>query len=64
MNNYQAQSNDELSLLADEIIYVTLIDHHNKNNESMNDVSDWMYGERLSDGQKGKVPVAYLEILN
>ncbi|KAH9421089.1 Endophilin-B1 [Dermatophagoides pteronyssinus] len=61
LNNYQAQSDDELSLLADEIIYVTLIDHHKNNNES---ISDWMYGERLSDGQKGKVPVAYLEILN
>lgn len=61
LNNYQAQSDDELSLLADEIIFVSLIDHKN---ESINDASDWMYGERLSDGKKGKVPVAYLEILN
>ncbi|XP_046920420.2 SH3 domain containing GRB2 like, endophilin-B isoform X2 [Dermatophagoides farinae] len=63
LNTYYAQSNDELALLADEIIYVTLIDHKNQQ-QSIDDTSDWMYGERLSDGRKGKVPVAYLEILN
>ncbi|XP_076320856.1 endophilin-B1-like isoform X8 [Tachypleus tridentatus] len=51
--DYDAHDKSELSLLADEVIYVT--------SEPGQD-PDWMIGERGK--QKGKVPTAYLEMLN
>ncbi|XP_013784250.1 endophilin-B1-like isoform X4 [Limulus polyphemus] len=51
--DYDAHDKSELSLLADEVIHVTL--------EPGQD-PDWMIGERGK--QKGKVPTAYLEMLN
>lgn len=51
--DYDAHDSSELSLLADEVIYVT-------SNSGLD--PDWMMGER--GAQKGKVPIAYLEILN
>lgn len=54
LNNYDAQNSEELSLRSNEIIVVYIDD-------SCRD-TDWMIGERGKE--KGKVPVAYLEILN
>lgn len=54
LNNYDSQNNTELSLRSEEIIIVS-------SDDSCLD-SDWMIGERGTE--KGKVPVAYLEILN
>ncbi|GIY29320.1 endophilin-B1 [Caerostris darwini] len=51
--NYEAYDTSELSLTADEVIVVCPL--------PVPDV-DWMMGERGT--QKGKVPIAYLEILN
>lgn len=51
--NYEAYDNNELSLTADEVIIVS--------SPSGMD-PDWMLGERGT--AKGKVPLAYLEILN
>ncbi|XP_015919824.1 endophilin-B1 isoform X2 [Parasteatoda tepidariorum] len=51
--NYEAYDTTELSLTADEVIVVS--------NLAVPD-TDWMMGERGTE--KGKVPVAYLEILN
>ncbi|UXI21776.1 anaphase-promoting complex subunit [Sarcoptes scabiei] len=55
LNDYKAQNIDELSLKADEIITVSF--------DKSATEADWMIGER-SSGERGKVPVAYLEILN
>lgn len=55
LNDYQAQTDNELSLIANEIINVSM--------DNTNTDTDWMIGQR-SNGQTGKVPVAYLEILN
>lgn len=55
LNDYQAQTDSELSLFANEIINVSI--------DNTNMDTDWMIGQR-SNGQMGKVPVAYLEILN
>lgn len=51
--DYEAHDSKELSLIANEVIVVS---------QSPNLDADWMLGERGS--QKGKVPLAYLEILN
>ncbi|GFU32701.1 endophilin-B1 [Nephila pilipes] len=51
--NYEAYDSSELSLTADEVIVVSPLPVPD---------ADWMMGERGT--QKGKVPVAYLEILN
>lgn len=51
--DYDASNSNELSLLADEVITVC-------NSPGLD--SDWLIGERGS--QKGKVPVAYLELLS
>ncbi|XP_064458217.1 endophilin-B1-like isoform X2 [Ornithodoros turicata] len=51
--DYDAHDNSELSLIADEVITITQSDTPD---------ADWMIGERGL--QRGKVPVAYLEILN
>ncbi|KAF8774417.1 Endophilin-B1 like protein [Argiope bruennichi] len=51
--NYEAYDSSELSLTADEVIVVSPLPVPD---------ADWMMGER--GGQKGKVPMAYLEILN
>ncbi|KFM81156.1 Endophilin-B1, partial [Stegodyphus mimosarum] len=51
--NYEAYDNTELSLTADEVIVVSPLPVPD---------ADWLMGERGT--QKGKVPVAYLEILN
>lgn len=53
LNDYTASSSGELSLRADEVIFV---EHSSALDPA------WMLGERA--GEKGKVPVAYLEILN
>ncbi|XP_077505210.1 SH3 domain containing GRB2 like, endophilin-B [Amblyomma americanum] len=51
--DYDAHDNSELSLMADEVIIISQTDNLDP---------DWMIGERGL--QKGKVPIAYLEILN
>ncbi|XP_037524994.1 endophilin-B1 isoform X3 [Rhipicephalus sanguineus] len=51
--DYDAHDNSELSLMADEVIIISQTDNMDP---------DWMIGERGL--QKGKVPIAYLEILN
>lgn len=51
--DYDAHDSSELSLLANEVIIVS---------QSPELESDWMFGER--GAQRGKVPLAYLEILN
>ncbi|GBM52594.1 Endophilin-B1 [Araneus ventricosus] len=51
--NYEAYDSSELPLTADEVIVVSPLPVPD---------ADWMMGER--GGQKGKVPMAYLEILN
>lgn len=51
--DYDAHDNSELSLMADEVIVISQPDSLDP---------DWMIGERGL--QKGKVPIAYLEILN
>ncbi|KAG8186269.1 hypothetical protein JTE90_004615 [Oedothorax gibbosus] len=51
--NYEAYDSSELSLTADEVIVVSPLPVPD---------ADWMIGERGTE--KGKVPMAYLEILN
>lgn len=51
--DYDAHDNSEMSLMANEVIIVS---------QSSDLETDWMLGERGS--QTGKVPIAYLEILN
>ncbi|CAL1277409.1 unnamed protein product [Larinioides sclopetarius] len=51
--NYEAYDSSELPLTADEVIVVSPLPVPD---------ADWMMGER--GGQKGKVPMAYLELLN
>lgn len=51
--DYDAQDSKELSLMANEVIIVS---------QAPDMDPDWMIGER--GNQKGKVPLAYLEILN
>lgn len=60
LNNYVAQGPDELSLATGESIWV-------ENCLSNDDDCDWMMGWRNVDGvegDKGKVPIAYLELLD
>jgi endophilin-B len=51
--DYDAHDSKELSLMANEVIVVS---------QSGDLDADWMIGER--GNQRGKVPLAYLEILN
>jgi len=51
--DYDAHDSKELSLMANEVIVVSQCPELD---------ADWMIGERGS--QRGRVPVAYLEILN
>ncbi|XP_062335729.1 endophilin-B1a [Osmerus eperlanus] len=51
--DYDAAGSSELSLLADEVIMVSVVPGMD---------SDWLMGERGS--QKGRVPITYLELLN
>ncbi|CAG2104490.1 unnamed protein product, partial [Medioppia subpectinata] len=51
--DYDSKDGTELSLLANEVIIVS---------QSVDLDADWMQGER--GAQKGRVPLAYLEILN
>ncbi|RWS20743.1 endophilin-B1-like protein, partial [Leptotrombidium deliense] len=51
--DYDAHDSSELSLMANEVIIVSQVPDMD---------TDWMLGERGT--QKGKVPIAYLEILN
>ncbi|KAI4880367.1 hypothetical protein NFI96_013981 [Prochilodus magdalenae] len=51
--DYDAAGSSELSLLADEVITVSVVPGMD---------SDWLMGER--GNQKGKVPITYLELLN
>ncbi|KAA0704662.1 Endophilin-B1 SH3 domain-containing GRB2-like protein B1 [Triplophysa tibetana] len=51
--DYDAESSNEFSLLADEVIMVSCVPGMD---------SDWLMGERGT--QKGKVPITYLELLN
>jgi len=57
LNDYQAVNSSELSLRANEVIVVS----HSSDLDP-----EWMLAERQAGiaVEKGKVPVAYLEILN